>query len=165
MVCSGWFSCCSVFGIVFLGSAACVAAQGSESLLKRGPGGIDPPHVGFAAASALRDGAIRLQDAEGPRRGRGALWGAGIGLVAGGLLGGLTVGSDEDVGGSLVESAATGEAVLLGAALGGAVGALLGATVFAPGGEAPDSDRAAPSVAIRPWLSPERVGLAARVAW
>jgi hypothetical protein len=70
----------------------------------------------------------------GPDRIRGALWGGGIGLVAGGLLGGLTAGSDDDggFGDSLVESAATGEAVLLGAVGGAVIGALLGATVFAP---------------------------------
>lgn len=69
-----------------------------------------------------------------PDRTRGALWGGGIGLVAGGLLGGLTVESDEggDFGGSLVEGAATGEAVVLGALTGAVIGALLGATLFAP---------------------------------
>lgn len=70
----------------------------------------------------------------GSDRTRGALWGGGIGLVGGGLLGGLTVGSDDEggVGGSLTESAATGEAVLLGAMVGAGIGALLGATIFAP---------------------------------
>jgi hypothetical protein len=81
--------------------------------------------------------------AVGRNRSRGALWGGGIGLVAGGLLGGLTATSaDEgDFGSSLAESAITGEAVLLGAVVGAGIGALLGATVFAPAHRLASGDR------------------------
>lgn len=69
----------------------------------------------------------------GPDRLKGGLWGGGIGFVSGALLGGLSVGSGDDGSdGSLVEAAATGEAVVLGALMGAALGAVLGATVFAP---------------------------------
>lgn len=76
-------------------------------------------------------------------RGRGALWGAGIGFVAGGFLGVVSVesdGGDEFGGDSLVESAATGEAFLLGALVGAGLGAILGATVFAPSSEVSEDD-------------------------
>jgi hypothetical protein len=89
--------------------------------------------------------ALEFVDASGPwtqpvgdvarNRTRGAVWGGGIGLLAGGLLGGLTVQSDDEgdgFGGSPLEGAATGEAVILGAVVGAGIGALLGATVFAP---------------------------------
>lgn len=88
----------------------------------------------------------------GHNRTRGALWGGGIGLVAGGLLGGLTVGSDDegDFGGSLTESAATGEAVLLGAVVGAGIGALLGATIFAPAHSQGSADGSGMSLALHP---------------
>lgn len=88
-------------------------------------------------------------------RGKGALWGGAVGLVAGGLLGAASVESDDDdgFGGSLVESAATGEAVVIGALVGAGLGALLGATVFAPTRTSTSSNGA---MAIR--VSPESQG-------
>ena len=99
-----------------------------------------------AGAGVAEDPPNPLQG-ERPRRARvrGALIGGGIGLVAGGVLGGLSVSSDADegFGGSLVESAATAEAVMLGAVVGAGVGVILGATVFAP------AKRVAPTAAFR----------------
>lgn len=85
-------------------------------------------------------------------RTRGALWGGGIGLVGGGLLGGLTVGSDDEsgLGGSLTESAATGEAVLFGAVVGAGIGALLGATIFAPAHSSGVVDGGGMSLTVHP---------------
>jgi len=99
----------------------------------------------------------------GRNRTRGALWGGGIGLVAGGLWGGLTVGSGTEggFGGSLTESAATGEAVLLGALVGAGMGALLGATIFAPAERSEPSGSGAVSLAVHPsWAG---IALAGRV--
>ncbi len=100
----------------------------------------------------------------GRDRTRGALWGGGIGLVAGGLLSGLSVGSDDEndgFGGSLVGSAATGEAVILGAVLGAGIGALLGATVFAPSRPSAAGDGGGMALSVHPTLS--GLSVAARV--
>lgn len=87
----------------------------------------------LSAQAGPDEGAPAPQRETGRNRTKGALWGGGIGLVAGGILGGLSVQSDNDApGASLVESAATGPAVVLGALFGAGIGALLGATVFAP---------------------------------
>jgi len=101
----------------------------------------------------------------GPDRGRGALWGAGIGLVAGGLLGGLTVRSetDSELGGSLAESAATGEAVILGALVGAGIGALLGATVLAPGRAVESASDQSGALRVTPLVSLHGFGVRVRV--
>ena len=94
-------------------------------------------------------------------RRRGALWGAGIGLVAGGVLGGLSVQSDDEdgYGAGLAEAAATGAAVVLGAILGAGLGAVLGATVFAPSTSLP----AGHAMRVAPMVAPHGVGLHLRV--
>jgi hypothetical protein len=87
-----------------------------------------------AGATYAADALLAFQSVE-RNRGKGALWGATLGLVAGGLLAGLTASSEEDDGfggGGLAESAATVEGVVFGALLGAGLGAILGATVFAP---------------------------------
>ena len=84
----------------------------------------------FLAQPALQG---PLQESPGKTRRKGALWGGGIGLVAVGLLAGLSVDAEEEGAfGELVEAAVTPAAVLAGAVLGAGIGALLGATVFAP---------------------------------
>lgn len=87
------------------------------------------------AGAAYADDAFPAFQSVERNRGKGALWGAGLGLVAGGLLAGLTASSEEDEGfggEGLAESAATVEGVVFGALLGAGLGAILGATVFAP---------------------------------
>ena len=81
-----------------------------------------------------------LEMAAGRRRGKAALIGGGIGLVAGVLLGGLTsgdcVGDCADPynvgGGDLAEANATAEGALLGGLVLGGIGAAVGALFFAP---------------------------------
>jgi hypothetical protein len=108
-------------------------------------------------------GGVEQSDERGDRdRLRGALWGGGIGLVAGGLLGGLTVESsngDDGFGGSLVESSATGEAVILGALVGAAIGAVLGSTVFAPAHREDGEVRIGSGFSASPLTSRGAVGL------
>jgi hypothetical protein len=101
-----------------------------------------------AEPSLAQARALLTQEENGRRRGRGALWGAGIGLVAGGLLAGLSVETEDDtgLGGGLTEASATGEAVVLGAVVGAGIGALLGATIFAPSG----SERGESRVSVTP---------------
>ena len=135
---------------IFLALAVSVAAsiagssRAAAQSVQPGPTVTTLAAQGLARAE-LPDAWVIRQAAQqtGRNRTRGALWGGGIGLVAGGILGGVTVGSDDEdgFGGSLVESAATGEAVILGAVVGAGIGALLGATLFAP------SRRATPVVA------------------
>lgn len=88
----------------------------------------------------------------GRNRTRGAMWGGGIGLVAGGLVGGLSADADDGGGfdGSLTESAATGEAVLLGAVVGAGIGALLGATILAPSHRSTSADGDALRLSLHP---------------
>ena len=66
----------------------------------------------LSAQAGPGDGGPTAQQEAGRNRAKGALWGGGIGLVAGGILGGLSVQSDDDdgLGSSMVESAATGPA-------------------------------------------------------
>lgn len=100
---------------------------------------------------------------EGRNRLVGGLWGGGIGLVAGGILGGLSVESDADDGGfgGLTEASATGEAVVLGAFVGATIGALLGATVFAP---APRQGAPSSNLSATPMASGGAYGLVVRIA-
>lgn len=114
------------------------------------------------AVAQLSDPAIPQTESR-PNRGRGALWGAGIGLVAGGLLGALTLESDGDgdIGSGLADAAATGEALVFGALVGAGIGALLGATVFAPS-RSPADERA---LRLTPTVGWDRVGLRARIRW
>lgn len=107
------------------------------------------------AGAAYADDAFPAFQSVERNRGKGALWGAGLGLVAGGLLAGLTASSEEDDGfggGGLAESATTAQAVVLGALLGAGLGAILGATVFAPSrsGGAAGGGNLAVHVAPRP---------------
>lgn len=120
-----------------------------------------------AGVHRLAEGPVGPVPQAGPARGRGALWGGGIGLVAGGLLGALSVSSDEsdgDFGGSLVESSATGEAVVLGALVGAGIGAVLGATVFAPSPSAVESN-AGLTLSIVPVAAMDRFGTVVRIGW
>ncbi len=95
--------------------------------------------AGSRGAVVLPVSTIRgLEIAVGRKRGKGALVGGALGLVAGAILGGATSGGcagDCDdpygVGGSLLEGAAAAEGVVLGALVLGTVGAVAGA-VFAP---------------------------------
>lgn len=87
------------------------------------------------AGTAHADEAFLAFQSVERNRGKGALWGAGLGLVAGGVLAGLTMSSDDEddaFGESLGEDAAATEAVVFGALVGAGLGAILGATVFAP---------------------------------
>ncbi len=79
----------------------------------------------------------RLEARNGKNRGKGALIGAGVGILVGGILAPLTTRSESCdcvtvAGSSLAEASITGEAVLLGALVGGSMGGLLGAFVLAP---------------------------------
>jgi len=108
---------------------------------------VDVSYHASAVLPARTSVDLPRQEAE-KNRTKGAVWGGAIGLVAGGILGGVSVDSDSGDSG-LTESAATGEAVVLGAVLGAGIGALLGATLFAP--DRPSSERAfsvAPLVGI-----------------
>ena len=127
-----------------------------------GVGGLSFQAPGAWAAAALDRGPTPPQEV-GRNRTRGALWGGGIGLVAGGLLGGLTVGLDDEdgFGGSVTESAATGEAVLLGAVVGAGIGALLGSTIFAPAQRSEAAVSRTLGLAVRP--SPTGIALAGRL--
>jgi len=81
-----------------------------------------------------------LEVAAGRKRGKAALIGGGIGLVAGVILGGLTsgdcVGDCDDPynvgGGGLAEANATAEGAMLGGLALGGIGAAVGALFFAP---------------------------------
>ncbi|MGW8267370.1 MAG: hypothetical protein ACWGSQ_13470 [Longimicrobiales bacterium] len=81
-----------------------------------------------------------LELAAGRKRGKAALIGGTVGLVAGALLGGLTsgdcVGECGDPygigGGGLVEANATAEGAALGGLILGGLGAAVGALFFAP---------------------------------
>ena len=120
-----------------------------------------------AGIHRLAEGPVGPVPQGSPSRGRGALWGAGIGLVAGGLLGAVSVSSDESdggFGGSLVESSATGEAVVLGALVGAGIGAVLGATVFAPSPSAGEPN-AGLTLSVVPVASMDRFGTVVRIGW
>lgn len=160
----------------WLGSLAlsCLAlcCSGPLSAQASPTGWADPIRVeraGVSTASApylARPSERDAGEAARRNRSRGALWGGGIGLVAGGVLGGLFVSSDEDdgFGDSLVEGAATGEAVLLGALVGGALGAVLGATVFAPShAGAVDADSAS-GFSVWPIASLRTLGFSVRIS-
>jgi hypothetical protein len=120
------------------------------------------------AGAAYADAALPAFQSSERNRGKGALWGAGLGLVAGGLLAALTVSSDEDDGlggGGLAESAATAEGVVFGALLGAGLGAVLGATVFAPsrsGGAAGGGNLA---VHVAPRSLPDGAGVGVGLRW
>ena len=81
-----------------------------------------------------------LEVAAGRRRGIGAVFGGGVGLVAGVLIGAATsgdcVGDCDDPygvgGGDLAEASAVGMGALLGGVILGGVGAGIGAVFFAP---------------------------------
>lgn len=157
------FRALAIFAVVSTMVSSGAAAQSAQ------------PDRGDAGALAARpsDGWERLvvptawgeaPQQVGPDRARGALWGGGIGLVAGALLGGLTAQSGDEgdgLGGTLVESAATGEAVVFGAVLGAGIGALLGATVFAPSKPASTRDRGGLALSVHP--APSMLSVAARV--
>lgn len=125
------------------------------------------PDAGAAPwlASAIGSGGTAVAPRQEVRRDRrkGALWGGGIGLVAGGLLGGLTVESDD--GDGLVESAATGEAVVLGALVGAGLGALLGATVFAPSRPMPSGAERGMAVVVAPRRDGDGSGVRVGLRW
>lgn len=136
--------------------AACSAlagpamAQSHPLLTSAGAAALTPP------MPAQPDLPPAGQESPGKNRKKGALWGGGIGLVAGGVLAGLSVESEEEGPlGEIVEAAVTPAAVLVGAVLGAGIGALLGATVFAP------SHSPASGSAIL--LAPTRSGVGARV--
>lgn len=101
-----------------------VAGQTGEALtLKTGTGSRTIP---LASISGME---VR----NGKNRGKGALIGAGIGVLVGGILAPLTSHSEScDCDASLTEASTTGEAVLLGALVGGSIGGLVGAFVLAP---------------------------------
>lgn len=120
-----------------------------------------------SAVVAYADDALPVFQSVDRNRAKGALWGAGLGLVAGGLLAALTASSEEDDGfggEGLAESATTAEGVVFGALLGAGLGAILGATVFAPS-RSPGSAggrNLAVNVSPRPGADGARVGVGLR---
>lgn len=154
-------------GSVVLGSLVVGSSLVAQEVTPRAGfvGMTSPSWSAFPTTAALvTDESGAPPQASGPRRARGALIGGGIGLVAGGLLGGLTVEGDGDdgFGGGLAESAATAEAVVLGAVFGAAIGAVLGATVFAP--DRPDRRETESALSLRAWSAAGRLSVAGSLA-
>jgi len=133
----------------------------SAQLRSAGPGDQGPGHarvLHFSPGEDVEQSPLELRR----DRLRGALWGGGIGLVAGSLLGGLTVGSadgDDGFGGSLAEASATGEAVVLGALVGAVIGAVLGSTAFAPTHAEDDESPVERGFSASPIMSHGGIGL------
>ncbi|MDH3208583.1 MAG: hypothetical protein OEO79_18430 [Gemmatimonadota bacterium] len=141
-----------------------LSAPLSAQLRSGGPGDQRPVHTHvlyFSPGEGVQQSTVELRR----DRVRGALWGGGIGLFAGGILGGLTVGSvegDDGFGGSLVEASATGEAVVLGALVGAVIGVVLGSTAFAPRHAEDDGRPVVGGSSASPIISHGAIGLAVR---
>lgn len=128
----------------------------------------DQPAVAGFVRTGVDANRIGVAQTGGRRRARGALIGGGIGLVAGGILGGLTVTSDDGgdgFGGSLAEGAATAEAVMLGAVVGAGLGAILGATVFAPKVRTSGTSDGALAVTVIPRFDATGPGVSVGMNW
>lgn len=147
----------TTFGLVAALATAAFPASGQGSL-QFAVTGVPP---GFRpVTAALGDPPAPPQESPGKNRTKGALWGGGIGLVAGGLLAALTIQTDEGGAvGDVVEDALTPVAVVMGAVGGAAIGALLGATVFAPSRDAPRTS----DLVVGPDRSGVRAGVRLRV--